>query len=319
MSVSERKPEWLKVRMPGGEQHARLKQSFRELDLYTVCEEARCPNVGECWREGTATLMILGDTCTRGCRFCAVKSGDPGGVVDPREPEHVARALAKMDLAYVVLTMVDRDDLDDGGAAHVARTVQRIHEHNPKLLVETLVGDFAGQRRDIETVVRDGAPDVYAHNVEVAEPLTGKMRDARCSFQRSLDTLRIARDAGAKVTKSSLMVGCGEHEDEVLASMQRLREADVDVLTVGQYLRPTPKHAEIVRYVEPAEFDRYREAGLAMGFKYVASGPLVRSSYRAAEAFLKGVLQSDRTSYTPKHEVAYDDRYGKRKRLQVVS
>ncbi len=315
MALSERKPEWLKVRMPGGENHARLKDSFRRLDLHTVCEEARCPNIGECWREGTATLMILGDTCTRGCRFCAVTSGDPGGLVDPREPEHVARALSQMELAYVVLTMVDRDDLDDGGAAHVARTVKRIREHSPKLLLETLVGDFAGRRRDVETVVRDGAPDVYAHNVEVVPSLQRKMRDARCSFERSLETLRWARAAGARVTKSSLMVGCGETEAEVIEAMAQLRTAEVDVLTIGQYLRPTPKHAEIVRYVEPAEFERYREAGLGLGFKYVASGPLVRSSYRAAEAFLKGVLRAD--EHADAAQAPYADRYGKR-RLEMV-
>lgn len=320
MALTERKPEWLKVRMPGGEQHARLKESFRRLDLHTVCEEARCPNVGECWREGTATLMILGDTCTRGCRFCAVKSGDPGGFTDPREPEHVARALSQMDLAYVVLTMVDRDDLDDGGAAHLARTIQRIRALCPKLLVEALVGDFAGQRRDVETAVREGAPDVYAHNVEVVPSLQRKMRDARCSFERSLETLRWARAAGARVTKSSLMVGCGETEAEVIDAMAQLRSADVDVLTIGQYLRPTPKHAELVRYVEPAEFERYREAGLRMGFSFVASGPLVRSSYRAAEAFLEGVLRAGAAAPTPgvADPPPYTDRYGKR-RLEVVS
>jgi lipoic acid synthetase len=212
--------------------------------------------------------------------------------------------------------LVDRDDLLDGGAAHVARTVQRIRALSPKLLLETLVGDFAGQRRDVETLVRDGAPDVYAHNVEVVPSLQRKMRDARCSFERSLDTLRWAKAAGAKVTKSSLMVGCGEAEAEVIDAMAQLRSADVDVLTIGQYLRPTPKHAELVRYVDPAEFERYREAGLGLGFKYVASGPLVRSSYRAAEAFLKGVLRGEGAAAAT--QTPYVDRYGKR-RLEVVS
>ncbi len=299
--------------MPGGESHARLKESFRRLDLHTVCEEARCPNIGECWREGTATLMILGDTCTRGCRFCAVTSGNPGGVVDPREPEHVARALSQMQLAYVVLTMVDRDDLDDGGAEHVARTVALTHQRCPSLLLETLVGDFAGRRQDVETVVRDGQPDVYAHNVEVVPSLQRKMRDARCSWERSLDTLRWARQAGAKVTKSSLMVGCGETAQEVLDAMAGLRQANVDVLTIGQYLRPTPKHAPIERYVDPSEFESYQQAGMQLGFKFVAAGPLVRSSYRAAEAFLKGALQSGRSTRN-----AVADRYGKR-RLEVVN
>lgn len=309
MGQFERKPEWLKVRLPGGERHAQLKETFRRLDLHTVCEEARCPNIGECWREGTATIMILGDVCTRGCRFCAVTSGNPRGVVDAEEPVHTAQALAQMDLAYVVLTMVDRDDLADGGADHVARTVQEIRKQSPELLLETLVGDFAGQWNDVEHLVKNGRPDVYAHNVEVVPSLQRRMRDARCSWDRSIESLRVARQAGANVTKSSLMVGCGETEPEVHEAMAQLRAADVDVLTIGQYLRPTPKHAPVARYVEPAEFDRYREAGLRLGFRYVAAGPLVRSSYRAAEAFLKGILRG--------HPAPYSDRYGKR-RLEVV-
>jgi lipoyl synthase len=308
--AKQRKPEWLRVRLPGGERYQRLKETFRRLDLHTVCEEARCPNVGECWGEGTATLMILGETCTRGCRFCAVNTGDPGGLVDPREPENVGRALSELDLAYVVLTMVDRDDLLDGGAEHVAQTVRRIKHYSPEMLVETLVGDFAGARRDVETVVRDGRPDVFAHNVEVVPRLQRKMRDARCSWERSVEVLRAAKEAGANITKSSLMVGCGETEDDVYEAMEQLRAASVEVLTLGQYLRPSPKHASVERFVEPAEFDRYRDRGLAMGFRYVASGPLVRSSYRAAEAFLKGVLQG---------EASFEDRYGKKTRLKVVT
>lgn len=318
MALSERKPEWLKVRLPGGERHAQLSATFRRLGLHTVCEEARCPNVGECWREGTATLMILGDTCTRGCRFCAVKSGTPGGATDLHEPDRVAQALSQLDLAYVVLTMVDRDDLSDGGAAHLSRTLSRIRELCPGLRVEALVGDFAGRRDDVETVVRAGAPDVYAHNVEVVPSLQRTMRDARCSFARSLDTLRFARDAGARVTKSSLMVGCGETEAEVIDAMEQLRAAEVDVLTIGQYLRPTPRHAELARYVAPAEFSRYRVAGMGMGFRFVASGPLVRSSYRAAEAFLEGVLRAGEGSAAQAAPPPYTDRYGKR-RLEVVS
>ncbi len=315
MDRPQRKPEWLKVRMPGGEQYAELKARFRKLDLKTVCEEAQCPNIGECWREGTATIMILGETCTRGCRFCAVNTGNPGGVTDPREPENTARALSQMELAYVVLTMVDRDDLYDGGASHVARTVRRSKELSPKLLIETLVGDFAGVAADVRTVVEDGRPDVFAHNVEVVPRLQRIMRDGRCSWERSIDVLRWARDFGAQVTKSSLMVGCGETEDEVHEAMQRLRDAGVDVLTIGQYLRPSEKHAALDRYVTPEEFDRFRDAGLSMGFKYVASGPLVRSSYRAAEAFLKGILRTEQSEDSP-----YADRYGKQhKRLTVVT
>jgi len=313
MNLPQRKPEWLKVRMPGGEQYTELKARFRKLDLKTVCEEARCPNIGECWREGTATIMILGETCTRGCRFCAVNTGNPRGVVDPREPENTARALSQMGLAYVVVTMVDRDDLLDGGAAHVAQTVRRAKELSPELLIETLLGDFAGSRADVATVIEEGRPDVFAHNVEVVPRLQRSMRDARCSWDRSIDVLRTARETGAHITKSSLMVGCGEDEHEVLEAMKLLREAEVDVLTVGQYLRPTPKHAPLMRYVEPAEFERYKVAGEALGFKYVASGALVRSSYRAAEAFLKGVLRGQAQPFS--------SRYGKTdpRRLTVIS
>ena len=306
---THRKPDWLKVRLPGGERYARIKAMLRQLDLHTVCEEARCPNMGECWGEGVATLMILGETCTRGCRFCAVSTGDPGGAVDPREPENVGRALAELDLAYVVLTMVDRDDLLDGGAVHVAQTVGRIKHHRPEMLVETLVGDFAGVRRDVSTVV-GGGPDVFSHNVEVVPRLQPRMRDARCSWERSVEVLRHAKSVGANVTKSSLMVGCGETDDEVLEAMSALRDAEVDVVTLGQYLRPSPRHAEVVRYVEPAQFERFREHGLKMGFRFVASGPLVRSSYRAAEAFLAGAVSGLRPQA---------DEYGKKTQLRVVS
>lgn len=311
MNLPQRKPEWLKVRMPGGEQYTELKERFRQLDLKTVCEEAHCPNIGECWREGTATIMILGETCTRGCRFCAVNTGNPRGVVDPREPENTARALSQMGLSYVVLTMVDRDDLYDGGAGHVAQTVHRVKELCPELLVETLVGDFAGVQADVRTIIEDGRPDVFAHNVEVVPRLQRNMRDARCSWDRSIDVLKTARDAGVEITKSSLMVGCGEEESEVLEAMQLLAAAGVQVLTIGQYLRPTPKHAPLLRYAPPDEFERYRVAGEQMGFKYVASGPLVRSSYRAAEAFLKGVLRDRPAPF---------GRYGKApRRLTVIS
>lgn len=308
------KPPWLRVRMAGGPRYEDLKATFRRLDLHTVCEEARCPNIGECWGEGTATIMILGETCTRGCRFCAVNTGDPGGLVDPREPEHVATALAQLDLAYVVLTMVDRDDLLDGGAAHVAQTVRRTKQLAPELCLETLVGDFQGIRRHVETVVQEGGAEVFAHNVEVVPSLQRRMRDARCSWERSLEVLVWARAAGSAVTKSSLMVGVGESEAEVLEAMQQLRAAEVDILTIGQYLRPTPKHAGVQRFVTPEEFEVYRQAGVEMGFKYIASGPLVRSSYRAAEAFMVGILRAETT--TPTMPIA--NRYGRKRHLQVV-
>lgn len=287
----ERKPEWLKVRAPGGVRYTHIKDTLRKYDLHTVCEEAHCPNVGECWGEGTATVMILGDTCTRGCRFCAVTTGNPRGAYDPREPEHTGRTIAAMGLDYVVITMVDRDDMIDGGAAHVAETIRAIKRASPSILVEALVGDFQGSLRDVETVVSDGAPDVFAHNIETVARLQRSVRDARCSIERSLATLEHAkRVAPERYTKSSIMVGLGETRDEVLEAMRQLRAVDVDVLTLGQYLRPSPKHLAVERFVHPDEFEEYRREGAAMGFRYVASGPLVRSSYRAAEAFLKGAL-----------------------------
>ncbi len=316
MTLPARKPDWLRVRLPSGagqQSFMELKARMRSLDLHTVCEEARCPNIFDCWAQGTATIMILGDQCTRGCRFCSVQTAKRPAGPDPMEPENTAQALSEMGLAYVVLTMVDRDDLADGGAAHVAETVRLIKRYSPGLRVETLVGDFAGVRDDVRTVVADGRPDVFAHNVEVVPRLQRGMRDARCSWERSVQTLLAAKEVGAAVTKSSLMVGVGEEEPEVLDAMQRLRDAQVDVLTIGQYLRPTPKHAEVRRYVEPEEFARYEAAGLQMGFSYVASGPMVRSSYRAAEAFLQGMLDD------PESSEPEMNRYGKKRKLLVFS
>jgi lipoyl synthase len=300
------KPEWLKVRAPGGDTYHRLKQTFRELDLHTVCEEARCPNVGECWREGTATVMLLGDVCTRGCRFCAVTTGDPRGAVDVREPEHVARAIARLDLQYVVMTMVNRDDLLDGGAEHVARTVLRLRGLRPDILIETLVGDFQGHLDAVDAVAR-AAPDVFAHNVECVRRVTRAVRDVRSSYDLSLTVLRRAKEIaeaplaassptariGRRLTKSSIMVGLGESDDEVIETLRDLRAASVDVVTIGQYLRPTPKHHEVVRFVPPDTFAAYERAAVEMGFLYAACGPLVRSSYRAAEVFLRSLLATD--------------------------
>ena len=288
--ISNRKPSWLKVKAPGGASYAHIKTTLRTLDLNTVCEEARCPNVAECWGEGTATVMLLGHTCTRGCRFCAVTTGNPGGAVDPREPEHVARAISSLGLRYVVLTMVDRDDLLDGGAAHVADTVQRLKTYQPDLLVETLVGDMGGRTHDIDTILA-ARPDVYAHNIEVARRLTTRIRDRRCGYDLSLEALRYAKSAAPeRFVKSSVMVGIGETDDEVVETLADLRNAGVDVVTIGQYLRPTAKHSAVDRYVEPQTFDAWAKTGLEMGFRYVASGPLVRSSYHAAEAFVAAEL-----------------------------
>jgi len=288
----EPKPSWLKVRAPGGERYAELKQTLRKLDLYTVCEEARCPNVGECWSAGTATIMLLGHTCTRGCRFCAVTTGNPRGAYDPREPEHVARAVAELGLKYVVLTMVDRDDLIDGGASLVARTVRGLAERSPGLLVETLVGDFRGRLGDVDTVL-ESEPHVFAHNVEVTRRLTPLIRDARCDYDGTLTVLAHAKArAPERLVKSSIMVGIGESDEEVLETLRDLRQAGVDIVTLGQYLRPTPKHAPVSRYVPPETFAEYERAAFSMGFAFVASGPLVRSSYHAAEGFVAARLSS---------------------------
>jgi lipoic acid synthetase len=306
MSSSSRfapKPAWLKVRAPGGDTYQHLKQTFRSLDLHTVCEEARCPNVGECWNEGTATVMLLGDTCTRGCRFCAVKTGDPRGAVDVREPELVARAIARLELQYVVLTMVDRDDLLDGGAEHVRQTIRTLRDLRPDILIEALVGDFNGRDSGVDTII-DAGPAVFAHNIEVVRRITRKVRDVRCSYDQSLAVLRHAKEqaravygsgSGTRITKSSLMVGIGETDDEVIEALRDLREAKVDIVTIGQYLRPTPKYHEVERFVEPEQFAEYGRVALELGFLYAASGPLVRSSYHAAEVFLRSVLTS-RTS-----------------------
>jgi lipoic acid synthetase len=285
------KPPWLKVRAPGGETYGHLKETFRELDLHTVCEEARCPNVGECWTEGTATVMLLGSVCTRGCRFCAVTTGNPRGAVDGREPEHVARAIARLGLQYVVMTMVDRDDLLDGGASHVARTVTRLRELRPDILIETLLGDFGGHLDYVDVTV-DAQPHVWAHNIEVVKRLQRNIRDVRCSYETSLAVLaRVKHRDPARITKSSIMVGIGERDEEVLETMADLRSAGVDLVTLGQYLRPSQKHAAVDRFVTPETFEMYAVEARKMGFAYVASGPLVRSSYKAAEVFVRSILR----------------------------
>ena len=288
------KPEWLKVKMPAGKTVARLEGLLRERGLHTVCEEARCPNMGECWDSGTATFMVLGDTCTRGCRFCAVKTHAKGNPVDHDEPEKVAEACQAMALKYVVLTMVDRDDLPDGGAGHVAATIQAIKRRDPEMLVEALVGDFQGNDTQIEGVLA-GGPDVYAHNVETVLRLTPRVRDHRCSYVRSLQTLQAAkRLRPGIVTKSSIMLGLGESEREVEQAMDDLREHGVDVVTFGQYLRPTMLHLPVREHITPARFAALEQRAQKKGFLYVASGPLVRSSYKAAEFYIAGMLRQRR-------------------------
>ncbi len=288
------KPEWLKVRPPSGEAYARVKELLRSLDLHTVCKEAHCPNVWECWGGGTATIMLLGDTCTRGCRFCAVKSGNPHGILDFDEPRKVAMAVAEMDLSYVVLTSVDRDDLPDGGAAHFAKTVREIKARRPDMLVEALIPDFRGDLAAVRQVVESGV-DVLDHNIETVERLQGTVRDRRANYAQSLTVLRAAKGMREGLfTKSSIMLGLGETRDEILQTMQDLRASDVDILTLGQYLRPSSWHIAVQEYVPPETFDGLRAAGEAMGFAYVAAGPLVRSSYRAGEFFMEKVIRARR-------------------------
>jgi lipoic acid synthetase len=295
------KPDWLKVPIPAGQTVAHLERVLRDRRLHTVCEEARCPNQGECWADGTATFMVLGDTCTRGCRFCAVKTHSIGNPVDAAEPQKVAEAVRAMGLRYVVLTMVDRDDLDDGGAGHVQVTIAALKQASPDLLVEALVGDFQGDRAWIERVLQ-GRPDVFAHNVETVLRLTPRVRDHRCSYVRSLQVLRTAKDlVPGVVTKSSLMLGLGENDREVEQAMDDLREHGVDVVTFGQYLRPTLKHLPVREHVTPARFQALADRALQKGFLYAASGPLVRSSYKAAEHYLAGMLRR-RRSHAQKDE-----------------
>ncbi|KAI9778478.1 MAG: hypothetical protein M1816_004034 [Peltula sp. TS41687] len=294
-----RLPEWLKTPMPIGENYRKIKNDLRGLNLHTVCEEARCPNISDCWggsskSSATATIMLMGDTCTRGCRFCSVKTSRTPPPLDPHEPEHTAEALSRWGLGYVVLTSVDRDDLPDGGASHFAQTIRKIKLKAPSILVEALTGDFGGDLGQVEVLARSGL-DVYAHNLETVEALTPQVRDRRATFQQSLAVLRHAKAINSSlVTKTSLMLGLGEEEAQVLETLEALRQTGVDVVTFGQYMRPTKRHMKVAEYVTPAEFEGWRRRALDMGFLYVASGPLVRSSYKAGEAFVENVLKKRR-------------------------
>jgi lipoyl synthase len=281
IELAPKRPDWLKVRAPGGKNYNELQMLMRDLALHTVCEEARCPNIGECWGHRTATFMILGDTCTRACGFCAVKTGRPGAL-DWGEPERVARAVQTMGLKHVVVTSVNRDDQPDGGSLIFAATMRKIRAYVPGCTVEVLTPDFEGVRSSLENVLR-ARPDVFNHNVETVERLTKAVR-RRARYRRSLEVLRMAKEiAPGLCTKSGIMVGLGEMRAEITQTMQDLRACDVDILTIGQYLRPTPQHLDIVRYYHPDEFAELKAEGLALGFKHVESGPLVRSSYHAHE------------------------------------
>jgi len=286
-----KKPVWLRVRPPAGENYTNVKQSLRLLNLHTVCEEARCPNISECWETGTATIMIMGDICTRGCRFCAVNSGKPF-LLDAGEPERVAKAIKEWGLRYVVITSVCRDDLEDGGAEHIAKTIKAIKLLCPTTIVESLIPDFRGDESSIKEVIKS-EPKVISHNIETVHSLTPKVRDARASYEQSLLVLKKIKDINSLIyTKSSIMLGLGESEDEVIQTIKDLKSVGVSILTIGQYLQPTPKHLPVIEFITPEKFNWFREIAEQMGFVYVASGPLIRSSYRAGEFFLEKICNS---------------------------
>src|SRR5215475_8818623 len=281
---SSRLPPWLRSRAPTGEGFQQVRALVREHRLSTVCEEAKCPNIGEGWNAGTATIMLMGAVCTRACRFCSVDTGNPRGWLDAEEPENAAQTVDLMGLKYVVLTSVNRDDLPDGGARHYADCIRAIKERRPNTAVEALTPDFQGVLADVETVVDSGL-EVFAQNVETVRRLTHPVRDPRASYEQTLRVLEHAKKHKPKVlTKTSLMLGLGETDEEIAGTMLDLREVGVDILTLGQYLRPTVNHLPVQRFVTPQEFDRYREWALARGFLECVSGPLVRSSYRAEQA-----------------------------------
>jgi len=293
-----RKPSWLKMQNPnltdeGAANFKRLKSSMKG-KLATVCEEAKCPNIGECWAGGTATVMLMGDTCTRACRFCSVKTSRRPPALDENEPDHFAQTVAEWKLNYIVVTTVDRDDLEDQGASHISKAIRALKERDSRILIETLMGDFQGNKEFISLVANSGM-DVYAHNVETVRRLTPHVRDRRAGYDQSLDVLSIAKEAQPKlVTKSSIMLGLGEEMEEVEQCMIDLRERGVEILTLGQYLQPTKYHMKVREFVPQAQFDFWKKRGEELGFAYVASGPMVRSSYRAGEFFTESLIRKRR-------------------------
>ncbi|HLC85364.1 MAG TPA: lipoyl synthase [Candidatus Nanoarchaeia archaeon] len=286
------KPEWMRIRLPVKGEFSKMKSVLRGHGIVTVCEEAHCPNIGECWQdEGTATFMIMGDTCTRGCKFCAVKTAKIGKPIDEEEPKKVASAIAEIGLDYAVITSVDRDDLPDQSAGHFASVIAEVKRQRPETLVEVLVPDFRGDLKLVKLII-DAGPDVFAHNLETVRRLQSIVRDPRAGYEQSLCVLAGAKKLNpSQITKSSLMLGLGETEDEVVQAMKDLRAAGVDILTLGQYLQPTGKVLTVKEYVSPEKFARYKAIGESLGFRFVAAGPLVRSSYRAGELFVKNILR----------------------------
>lgn len=282
-----KKPPWLKVPFPGGDRYSWIKSRSTRLNLSTVCEEANCPNIGECWNGGTATFMLMGETCTRGCRFCAVKSAKYPPALDADEPSKLAGTIKKMNLNYVVLTTVNRDDLPDQGASHIARCIKATQRTSPRLLIEMLMPDFRGEKELVQQII-DASPAVLAHNLETVRRLTPEVRDYRADYDQSLEVLRYLKtNCPEGYTKSSLMLGLGESRREILQAMDDMRDAGVDFLTIGQYLQPTRKHLKVLKFLHPDEFNELGQIGDKMGFDYVAAGPLVRSSYKAAEFYIE--------------------------------
>ena len=286
------KPEWLSIRPVSTEKYGEIKDTISSYNLHTVCTEAHCPNITECWGSGTATFMVLGELCTRGCRFCAVSKSARGGAVDPLEPVKLADVVKKWGLSYIVLTSVCRDDLPDQGSQHFADCVREIKRLNPNTLVEVLIPDFRGDIDCLRRVV-DAKPDVVGHNIETVERLSGKVRDRRAEYRQSLEVLEnVKKIAPKRYTKSAIMLGMGETEEEVLRALADLREVGVDFIAMGQYLRPSERHAELKEYVHPDRFEYFRKRALEMGFRYAAAGPFVRSSYKAGEHFISAMVKS---------------------------
>ncbi|KAI3513984.1 hypothetical protein L1887_12280 [Cichorium endivia] len=291
-----KKPSWLRQKAPQGEKYQEVKESLSRLKLNTVCEEAQCPNIGECWNGGgdgiaTATIMLLGDTCTRGCRFCAVKTSKNPAPPDPMEPQNTAEAIVSWGVDYIVLTSVDRDDLPDGGSGHFAETVKAMKKSKPEIMVECLTSDFRGDLEAVSMLANSGL-DVFAHNIETVKRLQRIVRDPRAGYEQSLSVLKHAKASKeGMITKTSIMLGLGETDDEVKQAMADLRNIDVDILTLGQYLQPTPLHLTVKEYVTPEKFEFWKDYGESIGFRYVASGPLVRSSYRAGELFVQTMVK----------------------------
>ena len=286
------KPQWLKI-LPPTKKYEEIKQMIRKTNLHTVCEESHCPNMSECWSGGTATFMVMGDTCTRACKFCAVKTGFPAKELDPEEPIKLANLVKEWRLDYIVITSVDRDDLKDQGSNHFARCITEIKKSNPDIIVEVLIPDFRGNKECIKTII-DAGPDVISHNIETVESLQKKVRDPRANYKQSLFVLRTIKELNKKIfTKSSIILGLGEKEEEVVQTMNDLREINVDIITLGQYLKPSLWNLNVEEYVHPDTFEKFKEKAEELGFLYCVAGPFVRSSYKAGEFFIRSMLREN--------------------------